>query len=202
MEAFKFYDIEQNSDEWFEMRCGKFTASTFKKLLMKETTVGFQDAIAAVTNERVTGETEDDNGFSGGWMQRGSDLEPEARERYEALNFVHVSNGGFWCNDWIGASPDGMVGDNGGLEIKCPKHSTHLKWLTAGVLPPEHFYQVHGQLLVTDREWFDFYSYHPDYPDFILRVNRSPQVDKKLISALEYGIQKVELNMNFLKKLA
>lgn len=193
-----FNDVDQNSPEWLELRKGKFTASTFKDLFMKETTQGYQDAIYKVAFERLTNESPEN--FSNEWMQRGHELESEARRWYELETFNKVHNGGFFeYNSWIGASPDGLIGDDGLIEIKCPKYSTMMDYLIKKELPKAYYYQVHGQLLVTDRQWCDFVAYHPSLPKLILRIERDKEVDKEIFEKLFKAIKEVEQIINKLK---
>lgn len=193
-----FHDIEQNTDEWLKLRQAKFTASSFKDLFMKETTQGYQDAIYKVAFERLTNESPES--FSNSWMERGHELEQEARDWYELETYNKVHNGGFFeYNDWIGASPDGLIGDSGLIEIKCPKFSTMMDYLIKKELPKTYYYQVHGQLLVTDREWCDFVAYHPSLPKFILRINRDKEVDKEILDKLFKATKEVEQIINKLK---
>ena len=196
-----FHNIEQNSPEWFELRKGKFTASTFKDLFMKETTQGFQDALYKVAYERLTNESPES--FSNEWMQRGSELEPEAREWYELETYNKVHNGGFFeYSDWIGASPDGLIGDDGLIEIKCPKYSTMIGYLIYNGLPKAYEWQVHGQLWVADRQWCDFVAYHPKLQPLIIRVERSKERDIELLSKLADAIQETQEIINKLKRVA
>lgn len=193
-----YHDIQQNSEEWFALRTGKFTASTFKDLFMSKTTQGYQDAIYKVAFERLTNESPES--YTNEWMQRGTLLEPEARAWYEFEKDVKVLNGGFFeYNDWIGASPDGLVGEDGLLEIKCPKYSTLMNYLINKELPKNYYYQVHGQMLATDRQWCDFIAYHPKLPRLVLRIERDKEVDKEILDKLFEGIKKVESIINKLK---
>lgn len=193
-----YHDIPQNSDEWFALRTGKFTASTFKDLFMGKTTQGYQDAIYKVAFERLTNESPES--FTNEWMQRGTELEPEARAWYEFERDVKVLNGGFFeYNDWIGASPDGLVGEDGLLEIKCPKYSTLMNYLMNKELPKNYYYQVHGQMLVSDRQWCDFIAYHPKLPRLVLRVERNKEIDNEILDKLFEGIKQVEKIINKLK---
>ena len=153
-----YYDIPQNTDEWLRLRMGRFTASTFKDIMGKDTAAGYTNAIYKVAFERISNELPEN--FTNEWMERGKELEPQARLWYE-LNHTDTSNGGFFCDDWTGASPDALVGEDGLLEIKCPKYSTHIQYLLDGALPSTYKWQVQGQLYVTDRKWCDFMSYHP-----------------------------------------
>lgn len=193
-----YHNIEQNTDEWLNLRKGKFTASSFKDLFMGKTTQGYQDAIYKVAFERLTDESPES--YSNEWMQRGTELEPEARAWYEFEKDIKVNNGGFIeYNDWIGASPDGLIGDDGLIEIKCPKFSTMMDYLIKKELPKTYYYQVHGQMLVADRQWCDFIAYHPKLPRFILRIERNRDVDKEILDKLFEGIKKVESIINKIK---
>lgn len=192
------YKVEQNSDEWFALRRGKFTASTFKDLFMGENTQGYKDAIYKVAFERLTNTSPES--FTNEYMQRGTELEPEARAWYEFEKNVEVIKAGFFeYNDWIGASPDGLVGDSGLIEIKCPKFSTMMDYLIKKELPKTYFHQVHGQLLVTDRQWCDFLAYHPSLPKFVLRVERDKKIDDEILDKLFEAIKKAETIINKLK---
>lgn len=194
----KFYDVEQNSLEWLSLRRGKFTASTFKDLFMKETTQGYQDAIYKVAFERLTNESPES--FTNEWMNRGHELEQEAREWYELETYNKVHNGGFFeYNKWTGASPDGLIGDNGLIEIKCPKFSTQIDYLLKRELPKNYYYQVYGQLLVTDRQFCDFIAYHPKFKNLIIRIERDKGVDKMILEKLDKAIKEVETIINKLK---
>lgn len=192
------YKVEQNSDEWFALRRGKFTASTFKDLFMGENTQGYKDAIYKVAFERLTNTSPES--FTNEYMQRGTELEPEAMAWYEFEKNVEVIKAGFFeYNDWIGASPDGLVGDSGLIEIKCPKFSTMMDYLIKKELPKTYFHQVHGQLLVTDRQWCDFLAYHPSLPKFVLRVERDKKIDDEILDKLFEAIKKAETIINKLK---
>jgi putative phage-type endonuclease len=193
-----FHNVEQNSLEWLELRKGKFTASTFKDLFMKETTQGYQDAIYKVAFERLTGESPES--FTNDWMQRGSELESEAREWYELETYNKVHNGGFFeLSEYIGASPDGLIGIDGLIEIKCPKFSTQIDYLLKKEIPKNYYYQIHGQLLVTDRKWCDFVAYHPKFKNLIIRIERDKKVDEQILFQLQKAIKEVEQIISKLK---
>ena len=172
--------IEQNTDEWMELRRGKFTASSFSDLFLKPTTAGYRNAIFKVVYERLTGEQPES--FTNDWMQRGHELEPFAVQQYELETFNDVLPGGFFeLNDYVGASPDGLIGEDGLLEIKCPAYSTMIQYLIDRKLPTQYKWQVQGQLYVTGRKWTDFFAYHPKLKPIIIRVER----DEVMISELE-----------------
>ena len=196
----KYYDIEQGSEQWFELRLGKFTSSTFKNLFAKPTTIAYQKEINQVVFERLTGKVPES--FSNDYMQRGTELEPLAREAYEAEKLEIVQNGGFWeFDEWTGSSPDGLIGDDGTLEAKCPAFNTMIEYLTKQKLPSEYFYQVHGQLFVTGRQWCDFVAYHPDLPIFIKRIEASEEVNQQIREALDKAIKQVQLKIDKIKNL-
>lgn len=181
------------------LRIGRFTASMVGSLFMKPSTKGYQDAIATVAFERMTGKRPE-GGFSGNfWTDRGHELEPWAVEQYEIDTFSTVHAGDFWtCGDWFGASPDGIVNPGGVFEGKAPRFTTHMAYLDAGVLPREYRWQPVMQMLVTNRDWVDFQSYHPDLPPFRIRVNRDEKKETELLSALDIAVNKVnETVFNF-----
>jgi putative phage-type endonuclease len=197
-----FTDCIQNSDEWFELRKGKFTASTFKDLFYaKAPTKGYYDTIYQVVFERLTGESPES--FQNGYMKRGQELEPEARKWYEYETFNLVDNGGFCqpenLKDWVGASPDGLISNDGLLEIKCPAYSTMIEYMLKKELPSIYYYQVHGQMYCTDRKWCDFVAYHPKLTPFITRIERNEQVIKEIETKLIESISFAQTIMNKLK---
>lgn len=188
----KFYDIAQGTPEWMDLRKGKFSASTMKNLFAKETTAAFENEIFRVVFEKLTGEKVESD-FKSDYMQRGNDLEAEARERYSLDNFVKVGGGGFYAlSEWVGCSPDGLVGEDGLVEIKCPKYSTMVKYLLDRKLPNEYYWQVYSQLYITERAWCDFYAYHPSIKSFSIRIEKDLEVEKEIADKLEYCIEKAK----------
>lgn len=192
-----FHDIDQNSDDWDELRKCRFTASGFKALFMGKTTAGYRDALYQPIFERLTGESPDH--FYGEYMKRGHELEPYAIEQYEMDNFVEIQNGGFFSlGEWVGASPDGLIGNDGLFEGKAPKYTTHIDYLIKRELPKEYYWQVHGQMYVTDRDWVDFYSFHPGIQPLCLRVHREEKIENELKEKLK---QSIEAACELLEKL-
>jgi putative phage-type endonuclease len=164
----------QGTDEWFEARLGKVTASNFAKVLAKgqgKTRRAYMYKLAA---ERLTGFREDS--FKNGIMEYGSETEPLARQYYEMANDCKVNEVGFVVRDEdTGASPDGFIGDDGIIEIKCPLSSTHIETIISDKMPTTHIPQVQGLLWVTERQWCDFISFDPKVlsrPMFCVRVER------------------------------
>lgn len=196
----KFIDVMQGSDEWFALRSGKFTASTIKDLFMGTTTAGYEKAIYKVVFERLSGERVESE-FKSAYMQRGNDLEQEARERYELITFNKVDNGGFFeMNEWVGASPDGLIDTDGIVEIKCPAYNTFINYLLKKELPKEYYYQVHSQLLICDKKYCDFMAYHPALESIIIRVERDEAICKEIDKKIKESILKVKDILKQLKK--
>ena len=140
----------------------------------------------------MTGQSPSDEKFASKYMDRGHELEPEARKAYETTTFNKIKNGGFYeLNEWVGASPDGTV-KGGGLEIKCPAYNTQMGYLIKKVLPQDYFYQVHAQMLICDFGFVDFFTYHPQLPIFKIRVKRDAEVEKKILAELEIAIKSVQ----------
>jgi len=200
----KFYDIEQGSEEWFELRKGKFTASIFSDLFMGKTTKGYEKAIYQVVFERLTGESPEN--FTNEWMERGKELESEAIEKYEMMTFTKVSNGGFVeLNEWIGCSPDGFINDGLGdpkqllIEVKCPAFNTMINYLLDKKLPKIYEKQVQGQMYVTGAKWCDFMCYHPKLKPLIIRVERDETIIKEIEDKLNESIEKVKSIIKLLK---
>lgn len=193
-----FHDVEQNTEEWFNLRMGKFTASSFKDLFMAKTTKGYEKAIYKPVFERLTNESPES--FSSDYMERGHELEPLAKECYEMETFSTVLNGGFFTlGEWVGASPDGLVGSDGILEIKSPAYNTMINYLLKKELPSIYKWQVQGQLFVTDRKWCDFMAYHPKLKPLILRIDRDEKMISELAVKLSESIEVAEDIINKIK---
>lgn len=187
----EFHNVPQNTDEWLTMRQGRFTASTFKDLFMGSTTAGFEKAIYKPVYERLTGESPEF--FSSGYMERGHEIEPLAADWYAMDTFAEVSNGGFWTlGDWIGCSPDRLVGSDGGLEIKAPAFNTMINYLLKKQLPTIYKWQVVGHMLCTDRDWWDFLAYHPKLTPLVVRVHRDEKIESELTAKLKECIEQAE----------
>ena len=175
-----FVDCEQGSDEWFEARIGIPTASGFSKIITPKT--GKLSATSdAYIAELIAEMVEPDNSFQGNqWTERGNELEPEARAWYEFQSGQVVHQVGIILLDdrSAGVSPDGLIGEDGLLEIKCPKPSTHVNWLLSNVLPDVHKPQCHAALHLANRDWLDFVSYCPGFRTLLLRVTPDEYTEK------------------------
>lgn len=169
-----YKDVVQNSPEWACLRAGIPTASQFKRIMTpggKKSTSdeGYMYELLA---ERMLGRPLDE--YFTRSMQRGSELEPEARKFYQLQRECDTVKVGFVTNDdgTVGASPDSFVNENGLLEIKCPDEGTHVSYLFTKAVEKTYYPQVQGQLWICEREWLDILSYHPELPPALIRVER------------------------------
>ena len=186
--------IDQGTDEWFAMRLGKVTASRAADVLAK-TKTGYSatrdNYMAQLVCERLTGEKGEN--FTNAAMQHGTETEPLARAAYEAFKDVLVDEVGFVPHPSIimaGASPDGLVGDDGLLEIKCPNTATHIETLLSQTVPGKYNTQMQFQMACTNREWCDFVSFDNRLPQELqLFVKRVPR-DNMYIRLMEEEIIK------------
>lgn len=156
-------NILQRSDDWYAERCGKVTASRVKDLNAKPSKGKALNALGlTILAERLTGvQKETPTNF---YMQWGIDNEPHAIAAYENETGFFVNGTGLIDHPFIemfGASPDGLVSENGQIEVKCPDTTTHLNTLLTKEVPEEHIPQITSQLACTRREWCDFVSYDP-----------------------------------------
>lgn len=172
-------ELEQGSPEWHDQRRGLVTASVVGKLVTPTLKVADNDVSRGLTTtliaERITGFTEDTPMNSDMW--RGVEHEPYARGVY-AENFGEVAQVGFMLREedgWqLGYSPDGLVGDDGLIEIKCPRAKTHVKTILADEVPAHYMAQHQSGLLVSGRKWIDFVSFVAGMPLFVKRVYPDP----------------------------
>lgn len=195
-----FHDIEQNTPEWQALRSKKFTASMFSDLFMGKSTLGYKKAILKVVYERLTDESPET--FSNFWTDRGHELEPEAIEYYERQTFTKVRPGGFFeLNEWVGCSPDGLVGSDGLLECKSPAWSTMMGALMGDKKVIEEYdTQVQGQLMVTGRAWCDLLFYHPKLKPVIIRINADKEKHEAIEKELKTAIASAESILEKLTK--
>jgi putative phage-type endonuclease len=182
--------MEQGTEEWFTIRIGKVTASRVADVIAK-TKTGYSASrdnyMAQLVCERLTGQKGES--FTNAAMQHGTDTEPLARAAYEALHDVLVDEVGFVPHPTIemaGASPDGMVGEDGLIEIKCPNTATHIDTLLSQTVPGKYNTQMQFQMACTGRQWCDFVSFDNRLPEelqlFVMRVPRD-EVFIRLIEA-------------------
>ncbi|WP_442256115.1 lambda exonuclease family protein [Stenotrophomonas maltophilia group sp. RY12688] len=212
--------IDQRSDEWFAARAGRITASRMNDVMVERERGEFKsgprkgqqkpqpkaltDYAHQLAAERLT--LRPRKQVKAAALAWGQTVEPAAVAAYQAETGVIVTPAEFILHpkyDFIGASPDFLVGDDGGGEIKSPESSeVHLETLLTG-LPPEHIEQIQGGLWVTGRQWWDFVSFHPDFPEshriYIQRVPRDDEYIERLESAclqMEADVQAILAQLN------
>ena len=178
-----FNDIVQGSPEWFEARAGIPTASRFSTVMAKGEGKTRSEYMRTLAGEVITGEIEES--FSSPHMERGKLMEDEARETYAFINSVEPYQVGFIRNGEKGASPDSLIGTDGGLEIKTALPRIQIDRLERNRLPPEHKAQVQGNLWIAEREWWDFVSYWPRLPMLIIRVYRDEDYIKTMSDEID-----------------
>lgn len=186
--------MEQRSAEWFQARAGKVTASRVSDVVARTKTgwgASRANYAAQLVAERLTGTVEE--GYSNSAMQWGTDKEPEARAAYEWYADATVEQVGFIPHFSIlnaGASPDGTVGTDGLLELKCPNTATHIETLLGASVPAKYLHQMQFQMACTGRKWCDFASFDPRLPEHMrLWVKRVPR-DQPLIDTIEADVRK------------
>lgn len=178
---------DQNTEEWREARAGIPTASEFSTILAKGRSGGESKTrrtyLCKLAGEVITGEPMEN--FSNAHMERGHELEPQARALYEVIRDVEVEQVGFIRNGRKGCSPDGLVGADGMTEIKTKLPHLMVDTILRGDVPPEHKAQTQGQLWVAEREWVDFNAYWPGFPLFTVRSYRDEEYIKTLADAVD-----------------
>ena len=172
-------------------KAGKFSASKFSKLFSGKSTDSYKGVINKVVFETISGKPIDsEDSYKSASMQRGNDLEPEARLDYELQTFNIVDEVGLIeVNDFVCVSPDGLIGLDGGLEIKCLEYNAFIEFMITKKLKADYKWQVQGCLWASEREWWDFHVYHPDYESKPLRIYRDEPDIKKLEIELAIAIE-------------
>lgn len=177
---FKFHDIKQNSDEWYQLRAGKLTGSKFGVIMANYGKSFGEPAKKYAVNiaiEQITGKPISSD-YTNEHMQRGHEQEPIARDLYEQENFTDVSNGGFIESGFVGVSTDGLVDDDGVVEIKSVIPSVHYANIKRGSIDPAYKWQCIGNLKYAERAYLDFISFCADFPiDKQLFIHRIKKED-------------------------
>ena len=199
--------IEQRTAEWYEIRLGKATASRFKDILATTKsgtpTAARKNYRAQLVVERLTGAQAER--FKSSAMEWGTDTEDLAAVTYSLKTGRTIDAVGFIQHETLaaGASPDGFVGDDGTVEIKCYNTANHIDALRANAMPKEHMPQVQGQLLMADRAWCDFISFEPTLPSnaqiFVQRIQRDNSYIKMLIDELAIFLDEVDADVEFIR---
>ena len=197
--------IEQGSQEWLALRAGKVTASKVSDVMSAITTAGYRNYLADLVVERLTGNKTES--FTNAAMQWGVDQEPLARAEYEVKTGNFVDQIAFVEHPTIadfGCSPDGLVEDDGLIEIKCPNTATHIDYVMQDKVPTKYIPQIQCQLAVTGRKWCDFVSFDPRLPDglqiLIVRLERDDEYIEKLEARVVKFLDEVNSAVNGLKE--
>ena len=200
--------MEQGTEEWFAARLGRVTASRVQDIVAR-TKSGYSatrdNYMAQLVCERLTGKATES--FSNAAMAHGTETEPLARAAYEMANGVLVDEVGFIQHPTLmaGASPDGMVGTDGLIEIKCPQTNTHIATLIKGKIPSKYKAQMTWQMLCTGRKWCDFISFDPRLPQelqmFVQRYPYDAEYAKELESEVLLFLAEVDVTLTTLNQL-
>lgn len=192
--------MEQRTTEWHAARLGKVTASRVSDVIAK-TKTGYgasrANLMADLIVERLTKQPA--STFTNAHMEWGTEQEPHARAAYSARTGELVEEVGFIDHPRItnaGASPDGLVGDEGLVEFKCPATATHLDTLLAGEVPSKHIAQIQFQMACTGRKWCDFVSYDPRLPEHLRMFVKRVERDDKYITMLEGEVKTFLAELN------
>jgi hypothetical protein len=193
MEAsMRIIECTQGSEEWLAARAGIATASCFGAILARIKSgeaAERRNYRARLVVERLTGRSVP--AFVNAAMKQGTEREPLAREAYEVRTGAFVREVGLLRHDTIeaGASPDGLIDNDGGLEIKCPELATHLEYLRLASEPPAYTPQIQGCMWISGRDYWDFVSFNPDFPPSMQLVVRRVRRDEKYIAGLALAVE-------------
>jgi predicted phage-related endonuclease len=200
-------EFEQGSAEWLKTRAGKATASRFRDILATLKSggeaAGRKNYRAELVLETITGEATET--FQSAAMQWGRETEDLARTAYMLATGNDVQTVGFAKHDSIlaGASPDGLVGNAGGIEIKCKIPANHIESLKLGRMPNDHMAQVQGNLWIFEREWWDYVSFDPRFPEnaqlLIDRIYRDEEYINNLGRHVELFLDEVADDVAFVQ---
>lgn len=206
--------VDQNTDEWFGYRLGIATASKFSCLMVNcfkgksfkanaEWGKVANEYACQLAHESLT-QTKYADSFSNKYMERGHEHEPYAKELYEYETFYQVNDGGFFEYKHIGASPDGLIGDDGVIEIKTAIEKVHWERIESGTYDTTYKWQIMGELLLSNRKWCDFVSYCPEFYEpkrlYIHTVERNEDMIEQLYERSLKFNELVKQKIDFLQK--
>lgn len=181
----KIHQVEQGSPEWHELRKGRMTASHADAIGANGK--GLKTYITTLMAKYYS--SADPDNYTNAHMDRGNQLEPQARAMYELDRGVDVEQVGFVeIDEHIGCSPDGLIGDDGGLEIKCHDDKRHFELIITDKIESKYLWQIQMNLMLTGRKWWDYVAYNPNFERSLVIHRIKP--DKKMFAALEKGFEK------------
>jgi hypothetical protein len=187
-------DMEQGSQEWIEARCGIPTASQFHRIITPKTmklSSSSKYYLCELIAEKMLGASLDP--FINEYMERGTEMEEQAVAYYEMQRELDTEKVGHCLLDsrLAGCSPDRLVGDDGGLEIKCPAAATHVAYML-DMGADKYRCQIQGSLWITGRKWWDFLSFNPEMPPVLTRHERDEEFIHKLASSVTTFVQQLD----------
>jgi hypothetical protein len=185
-----FTDLEQNTEAWLRARAGIPTASQFSKVLAKGEGKTRREYLLKLAGEIITGRPMES--FSNEHTERGHEQEPEARDLYAFQTGAQLERVGFIKDGRKGASPDCLIGDDGGAEVKTRLAHLQADLILKGEVPTTHTAQIQGTLWVSRRKWWDFVSYCPGMPLFVKRVQR----DERYIQSLATEVDRFNVELD------
>lgn len=195
----RIIECEQGSDEWINCRIGKLTASNAQSIAKNG--AGLKTYVTEILAEKYS--TAEREKYTNEDLERGKELEETARSLYELQTGNTVKQVGFCeLDEYVGASPDGLVGEDGLIEVKCPNDKNHFTNVVTEKIDTKYQWQIQMQLLVTGREWCDFVSFNPNFTKdlLIIRVVKDEKMQERLLVGLESGRKLIkELKAKYLK---
>jgi len=185
--------MPQGSDEWLEVRRGKLTGSNAQAIATNGR--GLETYVYTLLADKYSNHKVE--GYINADMERGNELEEQARELYSLSSGTEIQEVGFIERDeYVGCSPDGLVGDDGGIEIKCHNDAKHFTLLLGGKMEKKYWWQIQMNLLITGRKWWEYIAYNPNFDQAFYVERIKP--DEEAFEKLEEGIKK---GTDLIKKL-
>lgn len=196
------YDIIQNTPEWVEIKLGKFSASSAADLLMDSKNKGYQNLISRIVEERMTGKPSESKWEGNQSTERGHELEDKARLDYELRKLTNIEIiGVIELDEWVLCSPDGLIGENGLYQAKCPIFNTQREYLKTMTIPGNYYKQMQFELFVSGREYNVFNSYHPALAPVDIIVQRDEKMISEISEKLEIAKIEVIKEIEFLNNI-